>query len=129
EIDVWVRDTSASKRTLWICGMAGRGKSTIAATVAHSWRFRASCAIFHFRRGQDARHTRLVCALARQLGSSLVPEVRKAVLETVRENEDIANQRLNEQFKTLIVASLGKLVQHPYPILIIVDALDECHNS
>ncbi|KIO28106.1 hypothetical protein M407DRAFT_72317 [Tulasnella calospora MUT 4182] len=128
-IDNWVRYPSAMKRTLWVCGMAGRGKSTIASTVAHAWRFRASCAVFHFRRGQDALNNRLVCALARQLGSSLVPEVRNAVLQSVRENEDIANQRLNEQFKILLVASLRKLEGHSYPILIIVDALDECDNA
>ncbi|KIO28110.1 hypothetical protein M407DRAFT_44826, partial [Tulasnella calospora MUT 4182] len=128
QIDGWVRDPSAPKRTLWVCGMAGRGKSTIASTVAHAWRFRASCAIFHFRRGQDALNIRVVCALARQLGGSLVPEVRNAVLDSIRENEDIANQRLGEQFKTLLVASLGKLNGHTYPILIIVDGLDECQN-
>ncbi|KIO28103.1 hypothetical protein M407DRAFT_51258, partial [Tulasnella calospora MUT 4182] len=129
QIDHWVRGSAASERILWVCGMAGTGKSTIASTVAHAWRFRASCAIFHFRRGQDALETPLVCALARQLGTSLVPEVRNAVLDSVRENEDIANQRLSEQFKTLLVASLRKLEGHPYPILIIVDALDECRNA
>ncbi|KIO28061.1 hypothetical protein M407DRAFT_231284, partial [Tulasnella calospora MUT 4182] len=128
-IDDWVRSTSGSERVLWIRGMAGRGKSTIASTVAHSWKFRASCAIFHFRRGQDALNARLVCALARQLGSSSVSEVKQAVLESIRENEDIANQQLSEQFKILLVASLGTLKEHLYPILIIVDAIDECHDA
>lgn len=108
--------------------MAGRGKSTIASAVIHSWKCRASCAIFHFRRGQNALNTRIVCALARQFGTSLVPEVRNAILESVQENEDIADQRLQEQFETLLVASLAKLSQHTHPILIVVDALDECDN-
>lgn len=128
-IDDWIRETSSSERVLWIRGMAGRGKSTIASTVTHNWRSRASCAIFHFRRGQDALNARLVCALARQLGDSLVPEVKNAVLESVRQNEDIANHRLEEQFKTLLVASLAKLEGGTHPILIVVDALDECDDS
>ncbi|KAG9021711.1 hypothetical protein FS837_007041, partial [Tulasnella sp. UAMH 9824] len=129
QIDSWVRGASGSKRALWIHGMAGRGKSTIAATVAHRWKFRASCAIFHYRRGQDALNARLVCALARQLGASLVSEVKNAILQSIRGNEDVANEQLSEQFKTLLVASLGKLKEHPYPILLIVDALDECHDT
>ncbi|KAG8939950.1 hypothetical protein FRC04_005789 [Tulasnella sp. 424] len=95
--------------------MAGRGKSTIALTVAHSWASRGSCAIFHFRRGQNASDGQFICALARQLGKGLVPEVAK--------------ERLDWQFKTLLVGSLGKLQDHAHPILIIVDALDECENG
>lgn len=127
-IDDWIRDTSVSDRVLWIRGMAGRGKSTIASTVAHSWKHRASCAIFHFRRGQHALNHRLVCALARQLGSSLVPEVKRAVLEGVWENKGVARQRLDEQFEVLLASPLAKLNHQPYPVIIVVDALDECDN-
>lgn len=127
-INSWIRDASAPERVLWIRGMAGRGKSTIASTVAHDWRCRASCAIFHFRRGQSTVNARFVCTLARQLGSSLVPEVKNAILDTVRENQDIANQRLEEQFETLLVAPLSKLDSQSHPTIIIVDALDECDN-
>ncbi|KIO18776.1 hypothetical protein M407DRAFT_37041, partial [Tulasnella calospora MUT 4182] len=47
-INDWIRDASPANRVLWICGMAGRGKSTLASTVVHDWKSRASCAIFHF---------------------------------------------------------------------------------
>ncbi|KAG9047223.1 hypothetical protein FS837_002785 [Tulasnella sp. UAMH 9824] len=127
-INNWIGDVSAPERVLWIRGMAGRGKSTIASTVVHDWRCRASCAIFHFRRGQSTVNTRFLCTLARQLGSSLVPEVKDAILDTVRENSDVANQRLEEQFETLFVAPLSKLNSQGHPIIIIVDALDECDN-
>ncbi|KAG8973031.1 hypothetical protein FRC05_009146 [Tulasnella sp. 425] len=127
-IDNWIRDKSSSDRVFWIRGMAGRGKSTIASTVAHNWQSRASCAIFYFRRGHDTVNASIVCALARQLGSSLNPEVRKAILESVQENEDIAAQRLEVQFQTLIVVPLSRLVHQSRIILFIVDALDECQN-
>ncbi|KIO27438.1 hypothetical protein M407DRAFT_23367 [Tulasnella calospora MUT 4182] len=130
EIDEWIRDESSPNPVLWISGMAGRGKSTIASTVVHNWKCRASCAIFHFRRGQSALNSRMICALARQLGGSLVSEVKNAVLESVRENEGIAEpgRRLDEQFETLFVAAFAKLKNHRHPILIVVDALDECNN-
>ncbi|KIO24528.1 hypothetical protein M407DRAFT_212410 [Tulasnella calospora MUT 4182] len=116
------------ERVMWIHGMAGRGKSTIASTVAHNWKYRAACAIFHFRRGQPMLNRRMICALARQLGNSMVPEVKNAVLESLRENGDIADSRLTHQFTTLFVAPFTKLKNLPYPILIIVDALDECES-
>ncbi|KIO18379.1 hypothetical protein M407DRAFT_31956 [Tulasnella calospora MUT 4182] len=129
-IDVWIRDTSLPNPVLWISGMAGQGKSTIASTVVHNWKCRASCAIFHFRRGQSTVNSRVICVVARQLGSSLVSEVKDAILESVRENEDIAGpgRRLDEQFETLLVAPFAKLECQTHPILIVVDALDECDN-
>lgn len=128
-IDDWIRDRSPSERVLWIRGMAGRGKSTIASTVVNSWRYRAANAIFHFRRGQNSLDKRLVCSLARQLGSSIVPEVRQAILQSIRENEDIAQERLQEQFKVLFVASGERLQNTSQPILIVVDAVDECDDT
>lgn len=106
--------------------MAGRGKSTIASTVAHRWEGRACSAIYHFRRGQNALNASLVCALARQLGRSVDPELRNAILSTVEKNEDIVNQGLEEQFAAVFAVSLGTLKAKAFPIIIIVDALDEC---
>lgn len=70
-----------------------------------------------------------MCALARQLGISGVPEAKAAILEMIKENEDIAQGRLQEQFDTLLVGSLQKLDRISTPILLIIDALDECENT
>ncbi|KIO19622.1 hypothetical protein M407DRAFT_39242, partial [Tulasnella calospora MUT 4182] len=103
-INQWIRDTpTAANRVLWIRGMAGRGKSTVASTVAHNWGSKGSGAIFHFRRGENALDGQFICALVRHLGRDLVPEVKNAILDCVRENEDIAKKRLEQQFKTLFV--------------------------
>lgn len=56
-------------------------------------------------------------------------EIKQAILQSVRENEDIADQRLDEQFKTLFVAPLGEIKNQTHPILIVVDALDEWDDS
>ncbi|KAG9015588.1 hypothetical protein FRB90_004844, partial [Tulasnella sp. 427] len=127
-IDTWIRDVETSKRVLWISGTAGRGKSAILSTVAHNWRRRASCAIFHFRRDQSARDGHLICALARQLGKSLDPDLRSAILSTVAKTDDIASKRLDEQFNILFTTSFNTLKVKPSPILMFVDALDECES-
>ncbi|KAG9016573.1 hypothetical protein FRB90_002980 [Tulasnella sp. 427] len=128
-IDDWLKDQSEDSRVLWIGGMAGRGKSTIASTVVHNWKARGSCAIFHFRRGQTVLNSRVVCSLARQLGNSLNPVIRRAVVESVRQNRDIADKRLEEQFETLLVGSLSTLDDHSHPIILVIDALDESDNG
>ncbi|KAG9014188.1 hypothetical protein FRB90_005554 [Tulasnella sp. 427] len=128
-INDWLKDQSVDKRVMWIGGMAGRGKSTIASTVVHNWKARGSCAIFHFRRGQTVLNARVVCSLARQLGNSLDPAIRKAVVDTVRQNRDIADKCLEEQFETLLVGSLSKLDDHSHPIILVIDALDESDND
>ncbi|KAG8997311.1 hypothetical protein FRB90_012527 [Tulasnella sp. 427] len=127
-IDAWIRDAQQSKRVLWISGTAGRGKSAILSTVAHNWRRRASCAIFHFRRDQSARDGHLICALARQLGKSLDPDLRSAILSTVAKTDDIASKRLDEQFNILFTTSFNTLTAKPSPILMFIDALDECES-
>ncbi|KAG8915850.1 hypothetical protein FRC00_011273 [Tulasnella sp. 408] len=125
-IENWIRGGRESKQVLWILGMAGRGKSTLASTVAYKWQNRASCAIFHFRRGQTELQKRLICALARQLGACTASPVKHAILESIRENKDIAQGRLETQFQFLVDAL--RALQHPTPILLIVDALDECED-
>ncbi|KAG9012161.1 hypothetical protein FRB90_006832 [Tulasnella sp. 427] len=128
-IDDWLKDQSKDSRVMWIGGMAGRGKSTIASTVVHNWKARGSCAIFHFRRGQTVLNSRVVCSLARQLGNSLDPAIRRAVVESIRQNRDIADKRLEEQFETLLVGSLSKLDDHSHPIILVIDGLDESDNG
>ncbi|KAG8927230.1 hypothetical protein FRC01_007779 [Tulasnella sp. 417] len=128
-INSWVGNTSTSEKVFWIRGMAGRGKSTIASTVAAHWKYRAASAIFHFRRGQNETDKRLICALARQLGNSaLFPEVKEAILQSIREQPDISQGRLWDQFQTLFLGPLSRLQNTHSPILLVIDALDECKD-
>ncbi|KAG8916623.1 hypothetical protein FRC01_002956, partial [Tulasnella sp. 417] len=128
-VDTWIRSRAPSSNLLWMRGMAGRGKSTIASTVAHRWKSSAACALFHFRRGQKTSNTGIVCALARQLASNnLVPELKQSILDVVAKGEDIGHERLQDQFQKLFVAPLAKLRSNSYPVLLIIDALDECED-
>ncbi|KAG8912917.1 hypothetical protein FRC00_003489, partial [Tulasnella sp. 408] len=128
-INDWVSGGERSQRLLWLRGMAGRGKSAIASTVASEWKKRkASCTLFHFRRGQTALSKRLVCALARQLICGGTPEVREAILQAVRINRDVATTPMEEQFRVLLIQSLRKLEPDSPPVLLVIDALDECED-
>ncbi|KIO17082.1 hypothetical protein M407DRAFT_33260, partial [Tulasnella calospora MUT 4182] len=54
------------------------------------------------------------------------PEVKESILQSVGENQDIGQARLQDQFQALFVRSLGRLRNTSPPILLVVDALDEC---
>lgn len=126
QINKWVKENNP-KRVFWLHGMAGRGKSAIASTVAYDWRGRNnSCALFHFRRGQAALSKRLICALARQLIFYGTPEVKEAVLQAVRVNQGVETMRMDDQFRLLIVDPLRKLGGRCPTVLLVIDALDEC---
>lgn len=127
-IITWIRDPEATQRVMCIKGMAGRGKSTIAATVHERWKSEGSSAICCFRRGDMSLVNRLVCALARQLADKGKDVVKRVVLESVRDNQNIAQEPLGDQFKVLL-EPLIRLPSTCTPVLLVVDALDECHDA
>lgn len=126
-IEEWIQDTSAG-RVLWISGMAGRGKSTIAATIAHRCGSRSALGLFHFRRGQIALEGRLIYALAKQLKANGTPEIKHAILTAIQEN-DVLPKQLEKQFEVLLVNTLKHHPPGSPPVLLIVDALDECMDT
>ncbi|KAG8917994.1 hypothetical protein FRC01_002093, partial [Tulasnella sp. 417] len=128
-INGWVSGGKSSERLLWLKGMAGRGKSAVASTVGYKWKQeKASCALFHFRRGQTALYKRLICALARQLICNGSTEVREAILKAIRSNRDVATVPMEEQFRLLLTEPLRELEPDAPPVLLMVDALDECED-
>lgn len=85
-IDNWIRGGPKSERVLWIRGMAGRGKSTIASTVAPSRRAPAAgfplrrCWDFDFLMGSYERWSKVI-TLHRACG----PVTRVRIPDTVPE--------------------------------------------
>jgi hypothetical protein len=109
------------------------GKSTIARTVAdtQSQRGRLGASFFFSRGGGDVGHAgKFVTSLACQLATSIRP-LRYYICNAIRENYDIANRSLREQWDQLILRPLLKLDGtgcNPWYILV-VDALDECDDE
>ncbi|KAF5602237.1 hypothetical protein FPCIR_2022 [Fusarium pseudocircinatum] len=133
ELSDWIED-SASKPILWLNGMAGTGKSTIARTIAKS---RAETgdlgASFFFKRGEADRESlaKFVPSLARQLAKA-VPRYAKIVKETLDSDPDIVSKAVSKQFAQLIEGPLKELLKAPLakaPLTFVIDALDECEKE
>jgi hypothetical protein len=124
-------DGNGEKRIYWLKGMAGTGKSTIATTVAREYYNKGRLgASFFFSRGGGDRATagRFAMTIAAQLAE--IPELRQRICDGAASSRRTRDLALYDQWEKLILKPLSQMAQipSPIPILIVVDALDECGN-
>jgi hypothetical protein len=132
EIYNWV-DSDDKRCIFWLSGLAGTGKSTIARTVARRYfeqkRLRAS--FFFSRGGGDIGHAgKFFTSIAIQLAHN-APSLRRYISEATKEQIDIANYSLRDQWRQLVIRPLLRSDKRLSPsfYLLIIDALDECDNE
>jgi hypothetical protein len=121
------------KGIFWLNGMAGTGKSTIARTIANIYHEQGRLgASFFFSRGEgDLGSCRKVfTTLATQLANKS-PNLKSHICDAVAENTDISNFGLYYQWEKFILQPLSKLENGSFaePIIIVIDALDECRGE
>jgi hypothetical protein len=133
DIEEWA-DSPEGKCIFWLNGLAGTGKSTISRTVAKSFKERGLLAAsFFFKRGEGDRGNaaRFFPTITKQLFTK-IPEIRLAILQVIRDNPGISAKSLKEQFNELVyqpLHSLNRPENQSSPLVIIIDALDECEND
>ncbi len=113
----------------WVNGLAGIGKSTIARTVAEDAKSRKllGASFFFSRQEKELSDPHLfIPTIAYQLAQSY-PEARSAIIKVLRRDPGIVTKSFTTQFKDLIAEPLCKVTSKP--VVIVVDALDECDNS
>lgn len=130
QITEWAK-SSDGKCIFWLNGMAGTGKSTIARTVAQTFRENEQLgATFFFKKGEaergDAKY--LISTITKQLATrhrQLAPGVSKAI----EDDPDISAKSLKEQFDRLLLQPLQSLnLTDSSSTIIVIDALDECEG-
>lgn len=135
----WIESHDEARgRFLWLAGMAGTGKTTIARTICKQLDNedrRLGASFFFARDDVPGRRDpkKAVITLARQLadypGIPFADELLAVLSKTGRTT--IENLRLAEQFRLLIChplnAALADLSQSE--VVIVLDALDECEAT
>ncbi|KIM74851.1 hypothetical protein PILCRDRAFT_31063, partial [Piloderma croceum F 1598] len=125
-------------RICWLHGPAGSGKSAISQTIAE-WCVRKEilAASFFFRRGAGDRSSiaRLVPTLAHQL-SSFLPTTKQFICDAVQKEPSITQKPIRRQFEKLVIdptravtGSVLSALPWKKPMVIIIDALDECDDK
>ncbi|KAG8956984.1 hypothetical protein FRC03_010647 [Tulasnella sp. 419] len=128
EIFNWVNDPYGQPM-FWLSGMVGTGKSTIARTVAKGLDDKGLLgASFFFSRDEEDRRTtiRVFPTIAYQLARS-VPPLRDHIIAAA--NPEVCTAMMRTQMEKLIVGPLRAIADVSSPIVIILDALDECTNE
>ncbi|KAF3225827.1 hypothetical protein TWF106_001700 [Orbilia oligospora] len=105
--------------------------STIARTLAQSFEEDGLLgASFFFKRGESDRDnaTRLFTTIATQL-LPRIPDLIPYVRSAVDKEPEIAAKSLEKQFNNLILDPLKKLGRASLPLILVIDALDECEGD
>src|ERR1700733_10774310 len=112
-------------------GVAGIGKSTVSKSVAgRAAAIGALGASFFFSRSEETRKTArsLFPTLAYQL-SSHNHEFSRQLKMSLQADRDAAGRDLQRQFSSLISRPFQPLAAERDPILLVIDALDECEEQ
>ncbi|KAL4861478.1 hypothetical protein BDV12DRAFT_203968 [Aspergillus spectabilis] len=128
QVHDWER--SSNRCIFWLSGMAGTGKSTIARTVARSFKEDGTLgASFFFKRGRGDRASaaKFFPTIVKQL-TVHIPQMIAGIQKAVEDDPVIANKSLPEQFDKLMLQPLLAVDQDQAvsSTMVVIDALDEC---
>ncbi|EDR00233.1 uncharacterized protein LACBIDRAFT_314575 [Laccaria bicolor S238N-H82] len=126
DIEAWLHDLNMPN-ILWLSGSPGSGKTTIASTVVADFESFSGQFFFHHDQAEfcDPDNLWRHLALDLALGNNALGKSIAKALETQKAN--IRGLDISMQFEHLIVKPVQELFQDTAtPLLIVIDALDEC---
>ena len=127
QLEYWLKDKH-DHRVFWLNGLAGTGKSTIAQTFAEISFAEGNlgASFFCSRDFEDRSNIQVIFpTLAFQLAYRY-PLFRERLLQVLKANPDIRQESLCSQMEKVII---GPFKTTQIPVLIIIDALDECKDE
>ncbi|KAG9245486.1 heterokaryon incompatibility protein-domain-containing protein [Calycina marina] len=128
----WI-DGNNKPTILWLNGLAGTGKSTIARTIAqHCFQQgRLGASFFFSKGGGDISHAgKFFTTMAAQLCEES-QFLKRRIYDAIKENKGIATQSYANQWHQLILGPLSKLDRgyRPFSFVFVIDAIDECEGE
>ncbi|KAF9517895.1 hypothetical protein BS47DRAFT_1325747 [Hydnum rufescens UP504] len=132
EISTWSESANGERPPIyWLNGVAGIGKSTIAKTVAErAQEKRMLGATFFFSRKKESLWdpALVLPTLAFQLAQS-DDAFRNVIVDAIERDSEAGRKTLLSQLQKLILSPLLTIDPRRSPILIVLDALDECEEN
>lgn len=126
----WATRPGNNERILWLSGLASSGKSTIAATIADLLgKFsRLGSLVFFSCDVEDLKRPELVIRRWANGLASFDPRIAEVLDAVLKQTPGIIDEPLDSQFTRLIVEPLSSFpsLQMEGPIVMVIDALDEC---
>lgn len=129
KILAWVEDQSSSTTLLWLSGIAGAGKSTIAASIAERLdndHLLGTSFVCKRDNPDQKEPKKILPTIAFFLASMLKGPFLEHLVAAVQARPNVASLDIKQQFNVLF-ADVNLSVSFPFVVLI--DALDECGNA
>ena len=130
-IKAWLAEKQGEgSPVFWLNGIAGIGKSTVARTIAEFAEDQKMLGASFFFSRTEGRGDPAVffTTLAYQL-ACVSPLFKTAITNAIRNNLTIGQAIPRRQIRELILNPLQTIKEVPFPVVIVVDALDECDES
>ncbi|KAF8336631.1 uncharacterized protein EI90DRAFT_3046546 [Cantharellus anzutake] len=130
-IMTWCRTTEDSKnRVLLLTAVAGAGKTSVALSIAEECkREKMSSASFFFKAGEQPQPDHLFSGMARSLATHDAA-YRASLISALQEDPALSTASFPTQFEKLVAELLHlRTSLSDRPIVIIIDALDECDTK
>ncbi|KAF9009635.1 hypothetical protein BDQ17DRAFT_1421800 [Cyathus striatus] len=131
EIDKWLNDNRPNvPRVYWLSGLGGTGKSTIAHSVCESLHKdqKLGASFFFSREEADRRRPELILPTISYQLALFNNLYHRQVSITIEEKPDIPEHAQRYQFEELIKNPIQKLSGRLPPLVIVLDAVDECNK-
>ncbi|KAG8709822.1 hypothetical protein FRC11_005179, partial [Ceratobasidium sp. 423] len=132
-IITWTQNRKNSGSFMWVSGQAGMGKTAVAASLCQHLDSIGALAGSFFCRHDDPSLSdplRLINNLVHEIASRCPPYAH-GVANAIRANRTLCTSHLRIRYEGLVKGPLKRLkpLSAPIPLVVIVDALDECGDS
>ena len=133
QFDCWVTDDDENAPWMFVLqGLTGTGKPMIVYTVCRVVKEHGWLGASFFFSWNDASSSNLFLfftTIAYQLAIKY-PHFQHSLHKILKTDPDVVRLTLDRQLKKLVVEPIHAVVDHmsPTPIVVIVDAVDECAN-
>ncbi|KAL5520517.1 hypothetical protein ACEPAG_9741 [Sanghuangporus baumii] len=118
--------SETTQNVFWLYGVAGSGKSTISATIAQHFRDMSRLGAFLFFERGRSEPSSVIRTIAYKLGI-FDSSIGSNILSAIAGDQDIATATAVHQFNKLLLEPLvASASSTSGPIVIVLDALDEC---
>ncbi|KIM25852.1 hypothetical protein M408DRAFT_48385, partial [Serendipita vermifera MAFF 305830] len=130
DIRTWADDPANNRQIFWIADRAGTGKSTVAKQIVTEWERAAKPVIpfFFSTAAVDTMSNAKFCSTVavKLAGLTDFGSFRAALAEVLRHDLMLETLSFEEQFQKLVLRPLQTTNE---PVLLVVDALDECDKG
>jgi hypothetical protein len=128
----WAEDSSSTQYVYWLSGLAGTGKTAIMRSLCDKLAGRQllGASSFISRTADNRRDTRCILhTLIDQLAHT-VPTLKRPVCDALDVNPGIVELALELQLRYLLEIPYAMEENHfPQPIVLVIDAFDECKKD